>query len=201
MKKHPLSKASFLFASVIAAFMGLTSAGCGSSDSAAKGNTTIYLFNSGSTTFNVANSTITRAAVDAGCVNAGAPSACTHKTAAFMSFSSSDQISSFATQLGLPSGKVVGPTGTVIADSWSALLQGTLQASPVTAGAFPNSSYHYYLTASHANGSYYSTQDCAGWTGASGGAGVGDATKADSTAIEFGSSTCNVSVAVLCLCY
>ncbi len=177
--------------------MVLTSTGCGSSDSASE-NATIYLFSSGSTSLNVGNGTLTRSAVNAACVSGGAPTACTHKTAAFMSFSSSDQISGFATQLSLPSGTVVGPTGTLIADSWTALLQGTLKATPITAGAFPVSAT-YYPTASNADGSYNSSYDCTGWTG-TGFVGMGDGTQTNHLAIYGATASCNGKT-ILCLCY
>ena len=197
MKILNLPNASVL----VTILMALSSAGCGSS-ATDSGNTTIYLFPTATTTLAADNSTLTRSAVNSACTNAGPPTACKHKTAAFISFSSSDQISSFATQLSLPGGKVVGPTGTVIADSWSALLQGTIKASPVAAGAFPSSvGYAYYPTASNVNGSYNSTLDCAGWTSPSGSVGVGDPSQSNSDMVRGASASCNIPVTLLCVCY
>ena len=152
--------------------------------------TQIVMFSAGTYDGNLGG----RAGADALCA-ANAPASLgseyTHFRA-FISVNAGDEIRDMPGNYGVPTDvPIVGPTGTLIANNWADLLDGTisnsLQAAGVTNGLWLSG-------AAGAEGSVDSGYTCAGWTSATGSAMVG-------TEVETGASWMSIAVTSCSLNY
>jgi chitodextrinase len=124
----------------------------------------------------------------------------------FISITSSDDIARMPANFGVPTNKrIIGPTGTQIADNWFDLLDGSIDTDLQSAGI----SSSYWWSGSNSGGTFMSSAVCAscntcsGWTDGTN-ASLGIAARhnrTDSTWINDGTRNCNNQLNVLCLCW
>jgi hypothetical protein len=122
-------------------------------------------------------------------------------SAPFISSSSTREIRDIPSVYGLnTASRIVGPTGTKIADSWADLLDGSIDTSISAAGVLP--SVNFWYSGSHYSGSL-DVNNCTGWTACTTLDGEhGYKTQTDLNWINRGGATCCLSTYhYLCLCW
>lgn len=133
-----------------------------------------------------------RAGADALCqasANRPAGSANAH---AFISVAAGDAIADMPGNYGVPTtGTISGPTGTLIANNWVDLLDGSISVDLQTAGVLGAATLHWF-TGSNADGSL-SAFNCSGWTSNAGAvqSTTGRRDRTDNTWIDFLNPFCN----------
>ena len=180
--------ASFCGAVLIAGLLFF--AGC--SDDTAAAPVNIMLF---STTNQYDGNLGGRAGADAKCAADNKPAG--RKTVhAFISVSAADCISNMPATYGFPANvPVVAPDGTVIADNWADLLDGSIDVTLNDAGVLLGNKGTPWWSGSTTAG-YLNTYNCSGWTTTNGSGYFGIPDRVDSFWIEIsympGSSTAHL---------
>lgn len=171
----------------------------------------VYMFATDTHTGNLTTTTTAsaRADIDDYCVDAKSalyPTLPCLNVRAFISITTSDCIAAMPGNFGVPTGKrIVGPTGTEIATSWTDLLDGSILENLKNADIAQNK----WWSGSDYTGKYLVTDacvacnTCTGWTvGTNASQGeTGTTNKTDSTWIDDGPDNCNNSRHVLCVCW
>lgn len=141
-----------------------------------------------------------RAGADAICQASGNRPAGYTNFRAFLSVNGGDEIRDMPGNYGVPTNRpIVGPNGTVIANDWADLLDGTIDVSLGTAG-LPTAGP--FWSGSNADGSL-GANNCTGWTDNSGlnFGEKGNPTRTDSTWLSDAIIGCNSSLLLFCIAF
>ncbi len=124
------------------------------------------------------------------------------KYRAFLSFDSSDEIRDMPSNYGVPTDvQIISKTGSVLANNWADLLDGSINQSLQGAGVMVNTAWSWY-SGSNADGSI-TANNCSGWTSTTAGnARTGYAGFTNTGWIASADNyVCSDAAAILCLAY